>query len=133
MGKFLSQYELLFKKAKTDFAAAQTLYDSINLGVEELDIEVVYFHLQQSAEKIFKALLSRFKVNYPKIHDLDTLVKMVHDQGTDLQINLDLLIELNDYAVDGRYSIFHDDVENMDRYFKLVSELIQSAERLINK
>jgi HEPN domain-containing protein len=132
MGKFLSQYEILLKKAKTDFSAAVTLYAEIISGNQELDFEVVYFHLQQAAEKIFKALLSKHKINYPKIHDLDTLLIMVLEQGIDFQVNSDLLIELNDYAVDGRYTVYHDYVENLDYYFTMVSGIIQSAEKIIS-
>lgn len=60
MGKFLSQYEILFKKAKTDLYAANVL-----------------FHLQQSAEKFMKAVLSKHKISYPKIHDLVSLFKLI--------------------------------------------------------
>ncbi len=132
MGKFLSQYEILLKKARTDFSAAETLYAEIISGNQELDFEVVYFHLQQSAEKTFKALLSRHKINYPKIHDLDTLLSMILDQGINFQVNSDLLTVLNDYAVDGRYSIFNDYVENLDHYFSLVSGIIETAENIIS-
>lgn len=132
MGKFLNQYELLIKKARTDLAAAKTLFDRINAEDSELDIEVVYFHLQQSAEKSLKAVLSWGKVNYPKIHDLDTLLTMVHDKGIELETNSQRLSELNDYAVDGRYSIFMDDLENADKYFSLVSELMKSVEKIIS-
>ena len=56
--EFLKQYEVLFKKAKTDLKAAKILLEKFEEGDEELDLETVMFHLQQCAEKLLKSLLS---------------------------------------------------------------------------
>jgi HEPN domain-containing protein len=92
---------------------------------------VVYFHLHQSAEKLIKAVLSKNKVNFPKIHDLESLLNLLKDRNIDFNTNSDLLTELNDYAVEGRYSLFHDDVENVIKYFELLHNMIHLTNRLL--
>lgn len=115
MGKFLSQYEILFKKAKTDLYAANVL-----------------FHLQQSAEKFMKAVLSKHKISYPKIHDLVSLFKLITDNHINFILNEDLLIELNDYAVEGRYSLIHEEIENIQLYFDLLDKIVLTTDELIS-
>jgi hypothetical protein len=39
------------------------------------------------------------------------------------------LIDLNDYAVEGRYDIICDDIEDSSRYFLLVSTLIEFVKK----
>jgi len=38
--------------------------------------------------------------------------------------DIECLIELNDYAVEGRYSIIHDDINEADRYIVVLERLI---------
>ncbi len=101
MVSFLNQYEILFNKAKADLFAANVLYERFNDGNSELDLEVICYHLQQCAEKLMKAVLSKKQIYYPKIHDLETLLNIIKDNSIDLNPDRDLLIELNDYAVEG--------------------------------
>jgi hypothetical protein len=39
--------------------------------------------------------------------------------GLQLPVDIDILYELNDYAVEGRYATILDDIEKMDDYFLL--------------
>ncbi|MEI6679661.1 MAG: HEPN domain-containing protein [Mariniphaga sp.] len=131
MVRYLKQYEILFSKAKADLFAANILYAKFNEGNTDLDLEVICFHLQQCAEKIMKAVLSVKQVNYPKIHDLETLLNIIKDNGIDLHTDNDLLIELNDYAVEGRYSVMHDDLENVQNIFVLLSDMLNEASEIV--
>lgn len=74
MAKYIKQYIILFSKAKTDFSAAKLLFANYNSGSGEIDLEVVCFHLQQTAEKCLKAVLSKNSINYPRVHDLELLI-----------------------------------------------------------
>lgn len=96
MASYLNQYEILYNKAKADLFAANVLYVRLLEGNSELDLEVICFHLQQSAEKIMKAILSKNQIYYPKIHDLETLVNLLTENNIDLHTNHELLLELND-------------------------------------
>ena len=65
MGKFLRQYEILFIKAKGDFKIVEK-----NINDKEIDIEIMYFHLQQCAEKLLKCLLSFNQIHFSKVYDI---------------------------------------------------------------
>lgn len=131
MVSFLNQYEILFKKAKADLAAAGILYKKFNEANTELDLELICFHLQQCAEKLMKSVLSKNQIDFPKIHDLETLLTMIKNNKIDFNPDPDLLIELNDYAVEGRYSVMQDDIENLQSIFSLLSEMVNEANKII--
>jgi len=131
MASFLNQYEILFSKAKADLSASNVLYDCLMKGDSGLDLEVICFHLQQGAEKLMKAVLSKNHITYPKIHDLETLLNLITDNGIVLDTNRELLIELNDYAVEGRYSIMHEELENIKDIFFLLSDMATEVYKII--
>jgi len=133
MVSYLNQYEILFKKAKADLTAAHVLYASFIEGDSELDIEVICFHLQQCAEKLLKAILSNKQIYYPKIHDLETILILINDNNINFYPDRDLLIELNDYAVEGRYSIMNDDLESIQKYFILVTNMANETRTILNE
>ena len=131
MVSFLNHYEILFNKAKADLFAANVLYARFNEGNSELDLEVICFHLQQCAEKLMKAVLSKSQINYPKIHDLETLLNLLDNNSINLNPDRNLLIELSDYAVEGRYTIMHDDIENVQNIFVLLNNMVKESHTII--
>jgi HEPN domain-containing protein len=131
MASFLNQYEILYNKAKADLFAANVLYSRFLEGNSELDLEVICFHLQQSAEKFMKAILSKNQIDYPKIHDLETLLTLITDSGIVLDTNKELMIELNDYAVEGRYAIMHEELDNIKDMFVLLSDMATEVNKTI--
>jgi HEPN domain-containing protein len=128
---FLKQYELLFKKAAVDLKAAQNLYSDFREGDIELDMEVVFFHLQQAAEKLIKALLSYNQVNFPKVHDLEELHKIIIKNHIIIHIEQEKLFDLGDYAVEGRYAVFHDDFEDAKDYIQMLLKLKDDVAQII--
>ena len=131
MVSFLNQYEILFNKARADLYAANVLYARFNEGNSELDLEIICFHLQQCAEKLLKAVLSKKQIYYPNIHDLEALLNIIKDNSIDLNTDRDLLIELNDYAVEGRYSIMQDDLKNVQNIFIILTDMINDAHIIV--
>jgi len=131
MVSFLNQYEILFNKAKADLFAANVLYARFNEGNSELDLEIICFHLQQCAEKLLKAVLSKKQIYYPNIHDLEALLNIIKDNSIDLNTDRDLLIELNDYAVEGRYSIMQDDLKNVQNIFIILTDMVNDAHIIV--
>jgi HEPN domain-containing protein len=113
-------------------SAADILYKKFNEADSELDLELICFHLQQCAEKLMKAALSKNQINFPKIHDLEALLTIITNNKIDLHPDPDLLIELNDYAVEGRYAIMQDDIENLQNIFSLLSEMVKETNKIIH-
>ncbi len=124
MAEFMKHYEVLLKKAKVDLKAAQSLYDDISSGDKELDYEVVLFHLHQCAEKFMKSLLALHEIDYPKVHDLELLADILSDKDIPNGLDIEILIELSDYAVEGRYAFIHEDIKEVDNYIKMLDKVL---------
>lgn len=123
--EFLKQYEILYKKARTDFKVAKNILEDFENGDEELDMEVIMFHLQQCVEKLLKSLLAYNKLHFTKTHSIEYLLDAISDNNIKIIENASKLIPLSEFAVEGRYAIIHDDLYDADRYIIIVDELIQ--------
>jgi len=132
MAGFLNQYQILFNKAKADLEAANVLYKKLMEGDSNLDQEIICFHLQQCAEKLLKAVLSKNEIYFPRIHDLETLLDLLDDNRLDLNTNRDILIELNDFAAEGRYAVMQEELENLKEIFVTVTDLFMEVQKIIN-
>ena len=44
---------------------------NFNTDEIEIDIEKIYFELQQSGEKLLKSMLSKKAIRFPKSHDIE--------------------------------------------------------------
>lgn len=122
--KLLRQYEILFIKAKEDFVAAQYLLDGFNHHNLELNLEIIFFHFQQCAEKLIKTVLDIHQIKFPHTHDLDNLMTLLEENDIFLFENLHELLPLTDFAVEGRYTIIHDDLSDSDKYVVLLNILM---------
>lgn len=120
--EFLKQYNLLYKKSRTDLKVAKNLLRDFEDGDDELDLEVIMFHLQQCAEKSLKSLLSFNSLHFTRTHDLEVLIDAL-DGKLDHINNKEDLILLNEFAVEGRYGIIHDDIYKTHEYIKILDEL----------
>ena len=65
--------------------------------------EIFGFHVQQAAEKLFKAWLASLGETYPLSHDLAALLDMLSNGGTDVA-HFDGLVDYTRYAVHLRYA-----------------------------
>ena len=52
---------------------------------------------------------------------------MMQDTKVRLSMDKDELIELNEYAVEGRYSIIHDDINESGKYIEIIENLVKKA------
>ncbi len=77
--------------------------------------------------------LNQYKIYYPKVHDLDTLFSIAVNNNIELNTDRDILIELNDYAVEGRYAMMHDDMENIQDIFITISSLMESVNHILKE
>jgi len=131
--EFLKQYEILFKKARTDLKAGKNLLEDFENGDDELDLETIMFHFQQCAEKLLKSLLAYNELHYTKTHNIKELVKGIRNNNIVVDIDIEILMPLTYYAVEGRYAIIHDDLEDGDIYITLLDELLKFVKDTINK
>ena len=116
--------DLFLYKAIIDLNSAKYLLEGFNKENIEIDIEKIYFELQQSAEKALKSLLSSHAIKFPKSHDIEQLITICHDESIPLILGIEHLIELSDYAVEGRYSIISDDLNDSEKFIALIEKLI---------
>ncbi len=132
--KFLKQYEILIKKAIVDLNSAKVLLVSFEDGKIELDLEIIFFHLQQCVEKAIKSYLDFNKVKFPHTHDLKDLINLSNNNKLVIIKNDDIndILLLTQYAVEGRYAILHDDLEDADKYIKILDELLEFVKREIS-
>jgi HEPN domain-containing protein len=115
--------DLFLYKARMDFHAAELMYRTMNAGDEDIGPEIILFHLQQSVEKCLKALLSHSAIRFRHTHDLQGLVDLCRNSGIKLPSFIDRLTILTGFAVEGRYSLIHDDIKNCDEFIPLVESL----------
>jgi HEPN domain-containing protein len=131
--KFLKQYEILIIKAKDDLTSAKYLLDGFHNHSLELRLDIIFFHFQQSAEKLIKAILDLSNVKFPHTHDLEELLKILSQENIKTLGNITLLVPLTTFAVEGRYAIIHDDIEDTDKYIIILEELLTFTEKLVAK
>jgi len=122
--EFIKQYFVLLKKAKIDLKVSKNLLEYFENGDDELDLEVIMFHLQQCSEKSLKALLAYNHLHFTKTHDIEKLINALDDNNISILNNIKSLISLGEYAVERRYAIVHDDMENAQQYIDYLEKLV---------
>ena len=76
--------------------------------------EIFGFHVQQAAEKLFKAWIGLLGETYPLTHDLTELLEILTTRSPDAA-RLDALIDYTPYAVQFRYGAQDAAAEALDR------------------
>lgn len=117
---FARQYELMYKKGTSDLALAT---HALAIDDTEIDVETIFFHLQQAAEKYLKALLSFHGVHYEKIHDIRRLIDLCKDNSIELPNQTEELVDLNPFAVEGRYAVIADDMYDAQVFIDLLRKM----------
>ena len=125
--------EMFLYKSTVDFNTAKFLLESFEQGKVDIDLEVIMFHLQQTAEKLFKSLLSHKKIRIQKTHDISQLISLSNEHNIELDSAINILSALTDFAVDGRYAIMHDDLNDIDQYIKILDDFLESVKTIISR
>jgi HEPN domain-containing protein len=87
----------LVSKADSDLRMAE-------IGIEhDAPLDAVAFHIQQTAEKLLKALLTLRRIEYPRTHDVEALLDLALTDFAVLDGFRERLLGLNAYAVEMRY------------------------------
>ena len=93
----LEQAAALPDAAERDFSALRGMGNK-----SDFVDEIFGFHVQQAAEKNFKAWLCLLGDDYPVTHDLAWLLEMLKDRGVQTT-RFEWLVDYNPYAVQFRY------------------------------
>lgn len=104
--------------AVQDLAAARIL-----LASNEIDIQVIMFHLQQCVEKLLKAILSHRRVEISRTHDIERLITLCRESGEKLPDYVEDFVDLSLFAVEGRYALIHDDVCDAEKFLRAAENL----------
>ncbi|MDE0534304.1 MAG: HEPN domain-containing protein [Albidovulum sp.] len=94
----LEQAQELLDAAERDISALRGMDDAAVFADE-----IFGFHVQQAAEKLFKAWLASQGETYPLSHDLAVLSDMLSTGGADV-VGFDGLVDYTRYAVRLRYA-----------------------------
>ena len=124
--EYMKQYEILVKKAKDDYNTAKLVFNNI----ENSNIDIALFHLQQAVEKSLKALLVFNKIEFPKTHKLDILIDILTENNVKLEISKELIV-LNEYAVEARYDYIGEIFDDFTTIAIKVQELIENIEKMV--
>ncbi len=105
--------------SEKDFIAAQFLMTATNPP-----IEIICYHCQQSAEKLFKAFLIKNDIIPSRTHDLNLLVNECSKIENTISILKKECNRLNDFGVNTRYP------NNMDLELEDAKIALKDAEKI---
>ena len=92
------RHDVLLRKARQDELVLERL-----LGDSDVDDDTLGFHAQQAAEKLLKAALVARAMDYPRTHNLGTLIELLGNAGVALPADLADLDRLTPFGTVFRY------------------------------
>ncbi len=116
--------ESLRSSAEDDLWTAKLVRDS-----DDEKTRIICFHLQQYVEKTIKAKLLENGVQYPKKHDLVSLLELFDDKAL-LDKHLEDAANLSDYATAYRYERRIPSVEEMESAFLSAQSIVEDIRSL---
>ncbi len=99
----------------------------------DISDEILGFHAQQAAEKMFKAVLAHLEVEVPFTHRLSDLIDKIIENGIVIPRELEDVRFLTPFAVEFRYDIYEEDEAAFDfeRMYLLLTELREWARTIV--
>ncbi len=116
--------ESLKTSAYEDLWTAELVRDS-----DDEKTRIICFHLQQYVEKMVKAKLLEKGIQYPKKHDLVSLLELFENRSL-LDRHLKDAASLSDYATAFRYERRVPSVEEMESAFVSAEAIVTDVWRL---
>lgn len=102
---------------------------------KKVKYDMLCFHNQQAAEKAIKAVLVYLKIDFPKTHDIEFLLKLLKKNDVNIPRSVSESIYLSKYAAISRYPGNEIEV-NMKEYkgaLKTASDILKWAKLITNK
>ena len=117
-----------FRYAKSDLELARIEKP------EGVLLENLCFHAQQAAEKILKAVLIFLEIDFPRTHNIRTLLDLL-PEGVDVPQEVEESAILTDYAVESRYPRNSEPVDDEEyrQVIGLAEAVVSWGEKLIYK
>ena len=114
---------MLFRAAERDLLTLRSM-------TADAPDESFGFHVQQAAEKAFKAWLALLGEKYPLTHNLEALLDLLAARSVDTE-PFQTLIDYTPYAVEFRYEGLESDAEPIDREsaLALVAAFLEQVRR----
>ena len=114
---------MLFRAAERDLLTLRSM-------TADAPDESFGFHVQQAAEKAFKAWLALLGEKYPLTHNLEALLDLLAARSVDTE-PFQTLIDYTPYAVEFRYEGLDSDAEPIDREsaLALVAAFLEQVRR----
>lgn len=121
---------IMLAMARKDLKALKGMEDP-----ETFASEIFGFHAEQAVQKALKGWLSLAGVAYPKIHDLEELLRLLEDHQQTIPPDFRGLVDLADFAVQFRYDSFEDLGHDLDRQKvrDQVAKLVDHVEALLRE
>lgn len=124
----LKEARVLIEAAERDISALRGMHDA-----DVFADEIFGFHVQQAAEKLFKAWLALLGEVYPLTHDLDLLLDLLQKRESDTA-SFRNLVEFVLYAVQFRYDVDPDpEVLNRVSALQYVEDLLQHVRQRLTE
>ena len=79
-----------------------------------------------------KAVVDFNKIKYKNTHDLKNLTNLLEKHNICLE-KINILLPLSAYAVDERYDIIQDDINDIDIYINILDSLTVSIKNILAK
>ena len=123
----IQQAGLLLRMAKGDFGALHVLQNP-----DDVTDEIFGFHVQQAAEKCFKAWIALLGQEYPLTHDLGKLIEAIRQRDAAVSQHT-ALKAFSAFAVHYRYAPFPEGAGPIDRpaAIRQVEALMRRVRRLL--
>lgn len=103
----LKSARMLYRAAERDVLTLRSMTD-------DAPVESFGFHVQQAAEKAFKAWLALLGETYPLTHSIETLLDLLGERAASVE-PFGRLVDYTPYAVEFRYAGVDSDSEPIDR------------------
>ena len=87
-------------KAINDYKSAQKL---LSQPEEEIITDTACFHCQQAVEKMLKAFLLNYNIEFGKTHSIEYLIKLCSKIDKEFEKLYEIIEGLTEYAIDVRY------------------------------
>lgn len=103
------------------------------VGEKSVADESVGFHAQQVVEKCLKAVLALHRVEFRKMHDLDSLLDLFPQNDLPMPPDAESLDELNPYAVFLRYDLVETQSLDRPKIRTMIQQVFSWAKNLVEK
>jgi HEPN domain-containing protein len=121
------QVEEWLEYAEIDLRSARKLLEDDTLT------QSAAFHIHQTVEKSFKAIIENFNKKIPKIHDLEKLLEIITENGLKFNTNTDPILKINNIYIEARYPGDQGLMPNGTPSVSFVEEIYDFADKIYNE